>query len=445
MIDVEPRIRAALERLAPPETVEDANWPDALRRAGVRPRRRRGATFALGLAATGLVLLATPLGSAVVRGVGGFSAWLTGEPGTRAPEPVQRELAEADRRSWAAFPETPDVRELIQTEVDGASYTLHGFRSGNAVCLRLTVRGIPGTGPQLACAPVSELRATRDLIVPLKGNVGLGAVGPLPRDPDDPPTVPRAIAAFGLAADEVRAVTLVSDSGPRAALVGEGAFLHVLPRPARRARVRRAVAVALDGRRQTVPIVVFAAREPTGIPALRPRGPARVDHVVADGTIGWFVRREPRGEPFEGSHLGRFLPRHTLGRFARLVQPDPLDFLRMIVAENDLGERAGVCYYLVTRGGAGGTCASLSEVFRRGPLALTWGFSGQGQQFWIASGLASDDVARVAVFLATGERRDAPLKDNVVIVRLPAAKLPARIVGYDEAGRVVAVETVGSR
>jgi hypothetical protein len=445
MIDVEPQIRAALERLAPPETGENADWPDALRRSGARAGPRRPVVLALGLAGAALVLLATPLGSAVVRGVGGFSTWLTGEPGTRAPETVQRELAEADRRSWAAFPETPDVRELIQTEVDGASYTLHGFRSGNAVCLRLTVRGIPRTGPQLACAPVSELRATRDLIVPLKGNVGLGAVGPLPRDSGDTPTVPRAIAAFGLAADEVRAVTLVSDSGPRAALVGEGAFLHVLPRPARGTWVRRAVAVARDGRRQTVPIAVFAAAQPTGIPARKPRGPAGVDRIVAGGTIGWFVRREPRGAPFEGSQLGRFLPHNTIGQFARLVQPDPLDFLRMVVAENDLGERAGVCYYLVTRGGAGGTCASLDQLFRRGPLALTWGFSGAGQQFWIASGLASDDVARVAVFLATGERRRAPLKDNVLIVRLPAAKLPARIVGYDRAGRIVAVETVGSR
>jgi hypothetical protein len=117
----------------------------------------------------------------------------------------------------------------------------------------------------------------------------------------------------------------------------------------------------------------------------------------------------------------------------------------MVVAENDLGARKEVCYYLVTRGGAGGTCAALRELFRRGPLALTWGFSGAGQQFWIASGLASDDVARVTVFLATGERRPAALRDNVVIVRVAAAKLPARLVGYDSAGRVVAVQTVGGR
>jgi len=51
----------------------------------------------------------------------------------------------------------------------------------------------------------------------------------------------------------------------------------------------------------------------------------------------------------------------------------------------------------------------------------------------------------VRVFLSTGEQRPAPLRDNVVIVRLPAAKLPARIVGYDRPGRVIAIETVESR
>jgi hypothetical protein len=87
------------------------------------PQPRRA--LLAGTVAAGLVVLvATPLGSAVVRGVDGFSAWVTGDPGTRAPERVQRELAEADRRSWAAFPVTPEVRELIRTRVDGASYVL---------------------------------------------------------------------------------------------------------------------------------------------------------------------------------------------------------------------------------------------------------------------------------------------------------------------------------
>jgi len=52
MIDVEPQVRAALDRLAPPETAELVDWHDALRRAGVRPRRRTLGALAAGLAAT---------------------------------------------------------------------------------------------------------------------------------------------------------------------------------------------------------------------------------------------------------------------------------------------------------------------------------------------------------------------------------------------------------
>jgi hypothetical protein len=392
MIDREPRIHEALDRLAPGETDEHADWSDAMRRAGIRPARRRAVVAATAFAAAIVLLAATPLGSAVVRGVDGFSAWLTGEPGTRAPEPVQQELVDADRSSWAAFPTTPEVRELIRARIDGAAYTLYGFRAGAAVCLRLTVRGIRGAGPTLACASVSELRSSRDLLIPVKGNVGLGRVGPLPRDADDPATVPRALATFGFAASEVSDVRVVSDEGPRQAMLAGAAFLHVLPRPARGTWVRRAVAVTPGGRRQTVPIAVFARGEPTEIPVRSPKGPSRIERKVSGGTIGWFVRREARGAPIVGSNV-RLGTCCTVGQFARLIQPDPQDFLRMLVAENDLGEGTEVCYYLVTRGGAGGTCSPLARLFERGPLAVSWGFSGAGQQSWIASGFASDDVA----------------------------------------------------
>ena len=58
------------------------------------------------------------------------------------------------------------------------------------------------------------------------------------------------------------------------------------------------------------------------------------------------------------------------------------------------------------------------------------------------SGLASDDVARIEVFLGNGERWQAPLRDNVTAFRLQRAKFPARIVAYDDAGRVIDVKTI---
>ena len=451
MIDVEPLIREELERRVPPTEPDLADWGSVLRRAGEPGRRRRlrsGAVALLIVAA--LALAASPLGGAIVRGVGGFSSWLVGEPGKPAAETEQQRFEQAGERSWADFPERPALRELIHAEVGGATYTLYGFRSGNAFCLRLVVLGIRGAGPQLGCLPRHELEQSRDLAIPLKANVGFGHVGRLPRTIADPPTVSRALASFGFAADSARRIELVSDDGTSPALLASGAFLHVLDRPSRGTWIRSALARDESRRAHVVPILLATQEQPSGSLPLSAKGPARVERQVRGGTIGWFTQREPRGAPLEGSP--RLPPRLgaccLLGAFARVIQPDARDFLRMLVAESDLGrqpEGEEICRYLITRGGVGGGCAPAKQLFSRGPLALSWGFSGVGQQFWIVSGLASDEVARVEVFLGTGEQRPAPLRDNVVIVRVQAAKFPARIVAYDARGRVIGIETIGAQ
>jgi hypothetical protein len=55
------------------------------------------------------------------------------------------------------------------------------------------------------------------------------------------------------------------------------------------------------------------------------------------------------------------------------------------------------------------------------------------------NGIASDDVARIEVLLADGQHAEVPLKDNAFIVDLPRSDLPARLVAYDAAGRVINV------
>jgi hypothetical protein len=188
---------------------------------------------------------------------------------------------------------------------------------------------------------------------------------------------------------------------------------------------------------------VEVAGQPGLTSGLRPHGPARAERVVRGGTIGWFVRREPRGAAFEGAELPRLGTCCRVGSYMRLIQPVRGDFLRMLVAESD--QPGEICSYLVTRGGIGGNCVPLRRRFSRGPMALSWGFSGAGQQFWIVDGLVSDDVARVEIFLGTGGRVRAPLRDNVVIARVQRAKFPARVVGYDRQGRVIDVQTVRGR
>lgn len=449
----------ALEEDVPFRRDAQPDWFDVLGRAGVGPAANGGARTrepvgvgsvrrwprwlrpAVALAAAAfaavVVALVTPVGGAITRGLGGFSDWLTGAPGQPAPAAEQRRFEVVGARAWAAFPERPELRELLRVGVGEASYTLYGFRSGNAVCLRLSVRGLRRAGPVMACAARSELERSHELVVPVKANVGLGWVG-------DPPQGAQALVSFGFVAADVRRVELGAGPDTRSrANVANGAFLHVLDGPRRGESMRSGVAVGRGGHLQRFRLAVMRSDEESGAEPLRPRGPAKVERAVNGGTVGWFERREQRGEPLDPglrSHLSQ-RPRIRIGSFARVIQPDPADFLRLVVAER-AGQPDEICTFMLTRGGVGGGCMPIAPAFARGPVMASWGFSGAGQQFWIFQGVTTDVVTRVEVFLATGERRPLPFRDNVVLGRIPAVKMPARVVAYDGTGRVVSVWTI---
>lgn len=456
MTDVDVIVRESLERDVPFRPEAKPDWSDVLARAGVtlaghqgadtsrleaRVRRRRwprpvGALAAVAVVAV-VVALVTPVGEAVTRGWGGFSDWVTGAPGRPAPAAEQRRFEVTGARAWAAFPDSPRLRELVRVRQGGASYVLYGFRSGDAVCLRLGVRGLRRAGPVLACAARSELQRSRELVVPVKANVGLGWVG-------DPPRASQTLASFGFVAAGVRTVKLGADkdSETRATVAG-GAFLHLIHSPGDGQRMRGGVALTRAGRPQRFRLALMSADEESGATPLPPRGPAKTDRSVTGGTVGWFQRREPRGQPLDPAlrrHLSQ-RPRLRIGSFARVIQPDPGDFLRLVVAER-AGQPEEICTFLLTRGGLGGGCTSLARGFARGPLLPSWGFSGAGQQFWIFQAVATDIVARVQLFLATGEQRPLPYRDNVVLGRIPAVKMPARVVAYDSNNQVVSVWTI---
>lgn len=448
-----------LEADVPYRRDAQSDWADVLGRASVglagnggaralapvyaesvrrRPRWLRPAVAlaAAALAAT-VVALVTPVGGAITRGLGGFSDWLTGEPGQPAPAAEQRRFDVVGARAWAAFPEKPELRELLRVGVGEASYALYGFRSGNAVCLRLSVRGLRRAGPVMACVARSELERSHELVIPVKANVGLGSVG-------NPPQAAQALVSFGFVDAGVRRVEL--GAGPDAssrARVANGAFLHVLDGPSRGESMRNGVAVGRDGRLERFRLAVMHSEEHSGAAPLPPRGPARVERTVTGGTVGWFEQRKPRGEPLSPELRDQLSngPRIRIGSFARVIQPDPADFLRLVVAER-AGNPEDICTFLLTRGGIGGGCIPITRAFARGPVLPSWGFSGAGQQFWIFQGVTTDVVARVEVFLATGERWPLPFRDNVVLGRIPAVKMPARVVAYDKPGRVVGVWTI---
>jgi len=466
MSDLDLLVMDALEDAVPYRREALPDWPDALARAGVqqgthghvrpagdRPVQRRPVWLrrgALPLAAAALaaavVAVATPAGSAVVRGIGDFSAWLRGVPGEPVGPAEQEAFERANRRVWSAFPDGPQLSTLIEREVEGRRFELQGFRSGGSLCLRLLARGLNGS-PAVSCAPLQELQgATAPALVVLADHsLGLRNVVPVGQQY----VAPEASATFGIVADGVTGVELVTDEGTRRAVVEANAFLSIDASPELGERVRAVFASARDGRRVEVPFVSapFGSWDQPAPRDAKPTGPAKVERTVAGGRVGWLERREPRGveppadAPYMRGPMGGGL------EFARLLAPDPQSHLRLLVGIGTLkrygvpaGEQA-VCYFLVAGGSSGGGCSPLDRLFPRAPFSFGQSLIGGGHQFETISGLASDEVARLEIFFATGERRPIPLADNAFIVQAARAKYPIRLVAYDAAGQIIGIET----
>jgi len=209
----------ALALFVAPFDDEPEAWADVLRRASIasdaaprsrvrRPRRLAALVFA---AAALLALALSPVGGALARGLGDFSAWLTGNPGDPASESDQRAFDAENERTWARFPDGSELRRVIVTEAGGGTFELFGFRSGNSLCLRLTVEGIPNEGASTGCAPLSELSRADAPALALHLDAGFGHQD-VPRTEEG--FVPaRASASFGIVADGVDAVELESSEG----------------------------------------------------------------------------------------------------------------------------------------------------------------------------------------------------------------------------------------
>ncbi len=272
MIDVEPMIREELVRQVPPTDPGLANWHEILQGSGELSRRRRRRIAGAVVFAVVVGALATgPLGGAVIRAAGGFSAWLFGTPGTPASRDVQQRFEAANNRSLSPFPGDPQLHELLHVTLDGRRFSLYGFETRQVVCLRVAVRALEGAGPQAACVARADLRRSGDLVLPVKANLGVGHVGPIPRSASDPPTVPKYLLTFGIAAAEVTRVAVGFDGGTSPAVVHNRAFLHVF-RPGRRGNwAQEIVARAVDGRRTVVPISLQVSGETSLRTGLRAR------------------------------------------------------------------------------------------------------------------------------------------------------------------------------
>ena len=54
--------------------------------------------------------------------------------------------------------------------------------------------------------------------------------------------------------------------------------------------------------------------------------------------------------------------------------------------------------------------------------------------------MASDEVARLEAFTATGNAIPVPLVDNSYLIEIAKARFPVKIVAYDSQGRVIGIE-----
>jgi hypothetical protein len=267
------------------------------------------------------------------------------------------------------------------------------------------------------------------------------------------PVAPVAQATFGIVADGVEAVELAADDGTHRATVASNAFLYIGERPVVGTRVRRVFAIGADGRRTKVPFesAPFGTWDWPAPSHDRPAGPSQVERKIEGGEIGWVLRREERGEapPKDAPYLRTSMLRNV--EFARLVTPDPDSSMRMLVAVAPApaeARRPGqrfLCAFLVSESGAGGGCTLLDDPFSVAPFWLGESVAEGGDQYATLSGLASDDVARLELFLATGESRPIPLHDNAWAIQAARADRPYRVVAYDHEGRIIGIQDMGGK
>lgn len=443
MTTLDPRLEEQFDRFVPDAAVE-GDWDAIVRGARRRTRRRR--LVQLGTIAAIFVLGASPVGGAIAGGVADFSAWLRGEPGSPAADADQQAFERANNRSWAGFPQGTKLRSLIKTEVGGHEFELFGFRSGSSLCLRAVGRGL-NNYPAVSCAPLGALRDAEAPVLVVEADHGFGLANEVPDGQGY--VAPRAQATFGIVADGVEGVELEADDGTHRAIVASNAFLYVADQPKLGTRVRKVQALLGDGRRLAVPFqpAAFGESQPPTYGQGQPTGPTAVERQVEGGHIGWIERREPRGDAPPATPRGAHFVKNV--EFSRLLTPDPESHMRVLVVVGEpappYSQPAGqmLCAFVVSGGVSGGGCSRMADLFFSRPFTTGEMLLGGGDQYAILSGLASDDVAHMRLFLATGKSYTIPLRDNAWLIQAARADYPPRIVAYDQAGQVIGIETFG--
>jgi hypothetical protein len=448
MIDVEDRLRAELAAFVP--VFRAGDWSEVITLAGLGGSRhvpRRALVAAIVVVAALLVSVATPVGAAIVHGIGDFSAWLTGEPGSPASKSEQQAFDRANARSWIGFPAGTQLRRLTTTtdRADGVTVELLGFRAGDSLCLRVVVRGTTNA-TTTSCAPLDDLRQSGSPVRVVLADHGFGNGRKRAWYGIDRFRSSALQVTAGIVADGVQQVVVRDPHGTHRLPVRSNAFLYIAATPEVGQRVSSIWAKTRNGL-ASVPFAATPFGFPSGLGSTSRKtipGPTRVDRHIANGTIGWLDRRDLRGQPLDviPRRMRKLVTRHVV--FGRVVAPDPTRPVRVALTLSTSrhgGRATGLCTWLVDRTGMGaGGCAVRAALFTRGPLGGGTMIEGGSDQFATLEGVVSDDVARLDLFLSNGERMTAPLNDNVYLVDVARSKLPVRLVAYDAQGRVIGIQ-----
>ena len=182
-------------------------------------------------------------------------------------------------------------------------------------------------------------------------------------------------------------------------------------------------------------------------------GPQHVAVRYRGGTIGWLVRHEARGRPWQPAPLPPRAPRRRDPVvFSRAVQPDPGSpvriglFLIRARAGSQMGTKPGSLIVCMARleplvDSHGWSCKptrSGRSLFASEPFAVD--LAGGAAQQRTLVGVAADDVASLRLDLASGRIVPATLHDNAFSVSAPYAQFPATLAAYDARGRVIGLE-----
>jgi hypothetical protein len=448
MIDVEDTLRAELELLVPAPGLPD--WSQVLELAGHRraSASRRWVTaiglFTAAAAVLVAVAVATPLGAAIAHGFGGFSAWISGEPGSPAPRAQRQAFARANARSWLGFPAGTQLRLLrtVTQPATGRAVQLLGFRSGSTLCIRIAVLGKTLATTQ-SCAPLADLRLAGAPVRVVLVDQGFGKGTKQAWYGIDRLGSSAVQVTAGIAADGVKKVILQDNTGRHTLRAAANAFLYVAWEPDVGQRVNRIWARTAKG----LVSVPFAPAPfgfgGGGVSQQTATGPTHVQRHVSGGTIGWLDHSEPRGQPLNvlPRRTATFVRRHAV--FGRVIAPDPNTPIRLAITlstSHKGGKATGICTWLITSSnGAGGGCAVRAELFSQDPITTGTSLAGGSDEFATISGLASDEVAKVLAFLANGQPQSVPLADNAYVVQIARSKFPVRLVAYDSGGRIIGI------